>query len=363
MKLAEKIFNERKKLGMSQEQFAESMEVSRQAVSKWESGQSMPDLDKLILMSQIFHVSTDYLLKEEEEGSYEDVSFFKETYSYEENTSDIGSVSEEKSSFEKEMENARELTKDEVEEYKDTYSWSMRKIAFGVFLIVFGVGVSSLFDILTDYQILPEPITDGLMAVAILTCVVIAVRFFILSGMRLEKFEYLQKESFKLPENLKMKLETEDTEYQPVFIKKITFGVVFIICGVIACVLLNSIGEGMNIAMLDDHISGAVLIIMVSIAVRQLIIAGMSKGIYDILLQREDYTARNKKHNEEFEKVIGMVAGVYWTLVAAAYLGYSFITNDWQHSWIIFPVAGCIFGAIVVFLQLKNSVKEMKSES
>lgn len=374
MKLAEKIFNERKKLGMSQEQFAESMEVSRQAVSKWESGQSMPDLDKLILMSRIFNVSTDYLLKEEEEGSYEETISYNESAVYSESNTDnnafymgsssnIGNISEEKSAFEKEMENARELTKDEVEEYKDSYKWSMRKIAFGVFLIIFGVGVASLFDIFTDFNIIPEPLTDGLMAVTILTCVVIAVRFFILSGMRLEKFEYLQKESFKLPENLKIKLETEDKEYQPVFAKKITFGVVFIICAVIAGILLDSVGEAMNIKMLEDHISGAVLLIMISIAVYQLIIAGMSKGIYDILLQREDYTARNKKHNEEYEKTIGLVAGVFWTLVAAAYLGYSLITNDWGKSWVIFPVAGCIFGAIAVFLQLKNSVKEMKSES
>ena len=66
MKLAEKIYQERRKLGLSQEQFAEQMDISRQAVSKWESGQSMPDLDKVVVMSQIFGVSTDYLLKEEE---------------------------------------------------------------------------------------------------------------------------------------------------------------------------------------------------------------------------------------------------------------------------------------------------------
>ena len=72
MKLAEKIFNERKKLSFSQEQFAERMEVSRQAVSKWESGQSMPDLDKIILMSNLFGVSTDYLLKEDSVSPVED---------------------------------------------------------------------------------------------------------------------------------------------------------------------------------------------------------------------------------------------------------------------------------------------------
>ena len=72
MKLAEKIYQERRKLGLSQEQFAEQMDISRQAVSKWESGQSMPDLDKIVAMSQIFGVTTDYLLKEEE-SSYNEI--------------------------------------------------------------------------------------------------------------------------------------------------------------------------------------------------------------------------------------------------------------------------------------------------
>ena len=53
----------RKKQNLTQEQFAEQMEVSRQAVSKWESQQSLPDVEKLIALSDYFGVSTDYLLK------------------------------------------------------------------------------------------------------------------------------------------------------------------------------------------------------------------------------------------------------------------------------------------------------------
>ena len=65
MILADKIIEERKKLGLSQEELAEKLSVSRQAVSKWESAQSIPDLQKIILMSELFSVSTDYLLKDE----------------------------------------------------------------------------------------------------------------------------------------------------------------------------------------------------------------------------------------------------------------------------------------------------------
>lgn len=63
MNIAERIQNLRKQKGISQEQFADKVGVSRQAVSKWESEQSLPDLEKIILMSEYFKVTTDYILK------------------------------------------------------------------------------------------------------------------------------------------------------------------------------------------------------------------------------------------------------------------------------------------------------------
>ncbi len=66
MKLSEKILYCRKKLGNSQEALAEKLGVSRQAVSKWETGESEPEIGKLRMMSQIFHVSVDWLLSEDE---------------------------------------------------------------------------------------------------------------------------------------------------------------------------------------------------------------------------------------------------------------------------------------------------------
>lgn len=65
MILADKIIYLRKKSGWSQEELAEQMDVSRQSVSKWEGAQSIPDIDKILLLSRIFEVSTDYLLKDE----------------------------------------------------------------------------------------------------------------------------------------------------------------------------------------------------------------------------------------------------------------------------------------------------------
>ena len=63
MNLADRIQDLRKRRGLSQEELADKLGVSRQAVSKWESGQSTPDIERIILMSEFFDVTTDYLLK------------------------------------------------------------------------------------------------------------------------------------------------------------------------------------------------------------------------------------------------------------------------------------------------------------
>lgn len=63
MNMADRIQNLRKAKGMSQEELADQIGVSRQAVSKWESGQSTPDLEKIIMISDLFEVTTDYILK------------------------------------------------------------------------------------------------------------------------------------------------------------------------------------------------------------------------------------------------------------------------------------------------------------
>lgn len=63
MNIADRLQNLRKAKGISQEQLADKVGVSRQAVSKWESEQSVPDLDKIIVMSEYFDVTTDYILR------------------------------------------------------------------------------------------------------------------------------------------------------------------------------------------------------------------------------------------------------------------------------------------------------------
>ena len=68
MELAEKIIKHRKENGWSQEDFAEKLNVSRQAISRWENGTALPDAQNVLQISKLFHVTTDYLLNDDYES-------------------------------------------------------------------------------------------------------------------------------------------------------------------------------------------------------------------------------------------------------------------------------------------------------
>lgn len=80
MNIADRIQYLRKQKGLSQEELAEMVGVSRQSVSKWESEQSIPDLEKIIIMSDIFEVTTDYILKGVEPTSVSNRRISKNLY-------------------------------------------------------------------------------------------------------------------------------------------------------------------------------------------------------------------------------------------------------------------------------------------
>ena len=80
MNMADRIQSLRKAKGFSQEELADKIGVSRQAVSKWESEQSTPDIDKIIMMSELFEVTTDYILKGTEPANMADKKALQALY-------------------------------------------------------------------------------------------------------------------------------------------------------------------------------------------------------------------------------------------------------------------------------------------
>lgn len=113
MTLKEKIYNLRKNAGYSQEALAEKTGVSRQSVSKWETGESVPEIDKIVALSKIFSVTTDYLLNDD----------YGEQIKEEGNTVSVQI---------KEIEDVKEAVKSKTPKY----AW-----LFGVLLAVIGVSL------------------------------------------------------------------------------------------------------------------------------------------------------------------------------------------------------------------------------
>ena len=361
MNLSEKIFNERRKLGLSQEQFAEKMQISRQAVSKWESGQSTPDLDKIVLMSQIFGVSTDYLLKEDDD-TVEDSQIVREVaYNVgnreERNTATYDSNGEFQQNRESENTDAalRMITKDEIDSYMEVREKSGKRIAIGVSLCLLSLAFSCIAILIAKGMGAPEDIQDAAAGTVMFLLIGTAVMLFVMSGLRLHVYEYLEKEDFVLPEDIKQLIMDKKKAYQERFNIRITVGVVLTILSVVLCMLAETFLAYTVGKDYTDEVQGVIMFSLLAVAVFLFVRAGMCMGTYDILLQEKDYSKDKKRAKREGEDRMGLIAGIYWCLMCAIYLGFSFITNDWGRSWILWPVAGCVFGAIAVAVTVKQS--------
>ena len=75
MEIGKKIANTRKELGITQVELADKMAVTRQTVSRWESGAALPDVEKISQIATILNVSCDYLLKDDVENSVEEKTY------------------------------------------------------------------------------------------------------------------------------------------------------------------------------------------------------------------------------------------------------------------------------------------------
>ncbi len=314
MILADKIINERKKLGWSQEELADKLGVSRQSVSKWEGAQSVPDLQRILEMSKIFGVSTDYLLKDD----------IEEVIPSEKSDSDTS---------------LRKLSLEEANTYLDTVKKSSDKIALGVAICTScAVPLLLLEAAFSAGMGVSEGVAGGLGTVLLLMIVAISLIFIIPAAMALSKWEWLEKESFETEYGVEGAVRSKLEKFEPRFVRGITMGVVTILLGVMLIVSVAFIAEE-NEPLIIAAAAG--LLLFISLGVNTIVRVGMIKDSYSKVLQEEDYS-KAKKEN----KVMNAVAPAYWLLVTAGYLAWSFTTNNWGFTWIVWPIAGIIFGAI-----------------
>ena len=327
MTLAEKIINLRKQKGWSQEELAERLDVTRQSVSKWESAQSLPDVAKILQMSELFGVTTDYLLKDNEEQRICDIQHEAE---YEEKAK------------------SRIVEKAEAEEYLSASRAAAGKIALGIFLCIISPVVLLLLmgacsaGIITA---LSEDVCALIGIVVLLLTVATAVMIFIFFGSPLSKFDYMEKEAIRLSEEAKELVSAEKKDTERGYVKHNALGAALCILGAVSTLLGAFSGREM---LVMAGISGTLF--LVALGVYSFVTAGIPWGAMEKMLEEGEYTRSEKKVNKKVEAI----SGVYWTVVTAIYLGYSFYTSEWHRSWIIWPVAAVAFGVLESLFTIFN---------
>lgn len=314
MILADKIIELRKKAGLSQEELAEKMGVSRQSVSKWEGALSIPDLDKILLMSEIFGVSTDYLLKDE----------------YGEIPTPTEEISE--SAF-------RKVSLEEANEFIKVKDCTAPMVSLGVVLCILSpVIMFFLIALQTAGKIgISENAAVGTGLTALILMVVPAVALFVMSGMKTGKFEYLEKEPIELAYGVAGMVKERQNKLRDKHIRDYVIGICLCVLSALPLFISTFFEKADGEVLIGLCLTLAIVAAGVYILVRN----GIPWSATEKLLQQDDYSVENKKTEKKLEPF----ATIYWCVVTAAYLGWSFLTMEWHRTWIIWPVAGTFYGA------------------
>ncbi len=325
MILADKIINERKKNGWSQEELSEMLDVSRQSVSKWEGAQSVPDLQKILKMAEIFGVSTDYLLKDEIEPE---------------------SISEHyESSGSSYVENVKKVSMEEASEFISLKKEILPKIGLGVFLCITSP-VILLF--LTGLQQagmcrISENACLAIGLLCLFAQIGVAVFLFITRGGKLSKYDFFEKGEFETEYGVDGMVREKLAGHESTNTRALTTGVLMCVLGAVPLVICSVLGASTFIIVSMV----CLLLLLVGCAVYLFVSVCGVNGTYKMILQVEDYSRESKKKNAKLEPL----TRAYWMLIVVIYLALSFITMRWDRTWIIWAVSGVLFALIRVIAE------------
>ncbi len=368
MKLEEKITILRKKQGWSQEELAFRLDVSRQAVSKWEIGASIPDLDKIIKMSEIFGVTTDYLLKDD-------------------------ATNEHSTTGNKIMEIPPKMTKaprhvrdEEGNTYIETIKRSGREIAIGVALCILSPICLLLLNGLAAVDKLSNGLATGIGVTTLLIICAIAIKAFISGGMPLAKYAFLEEEVIEISEQFQKQLKDKQDKENKIFQTAIAVGVALCVLAAVPIILFTALGA----EEVGEMCGIAILLAMVAIAVFLFVKFGMIHSSYSKLLQEGEYSVESKIYqNDEDEKddedddcqqecytdkeeskvtlkikrEKSLLSSVCGCLMLVIYLGVSFLTDRWDITWIMWLLYVPISTVLNFVLKKRNkSIAQIKSK-
>lgn len=300
MSFAENLQFLRKQKEITQEQLAESLEVSRQSVSKWESAQSYPEMEKLLQICNMFHCDMDTLLQ----GDVSKV-FSEDTYGYD----------RQKNQFSKWI------------------SAGVGLIIFGLSAMVFLAGIG---------------VEEELASVAFFVPLIVAVMVFVVMGMQMERF--MQKH----PVIEDFYTEEEKDQAYKKYTVRIAAGVGIILIGLLLVLVGEALPDKVSVILPSiwvqevDDFSGAVFLLLIAIGVWILVYGGMQKEKYNI--QGYNKEANPSPEKKRRDTLTGKVCGCIMMLATCIFLFWSFMTNSWEITWVVYPIAGILCGVAAVVL-------------
>lgn len=323
MLLADKIIHLRKKAGWSQEELASQLNVTRQSVSKWESAQSVPDMDKVLQMSRLFGVTTDFLLKDE----WEEEEFA-------ESTMDAP---------------LRRVSLEQASAYLALRRAAAPKMALATFLCIVSPIALLLLAAMSEISRfgISENAAAGIGLCVLLVLVAIAVALFISCGTKAEAFAFLEKQPFETEYGVSGIVKERRQAFSAAYIRLNIAGTVLCILSAVplfAALCLNA-ADVVYVAAV------CLLLLIAGVGCFLFVYGGTIRGAMDQLLEEGDYTRQQKSHRS----IKGAVSAVYWLLVTAIFLWYTFSPSgngQAQYSWFIWAIAGVVFGAVMVVVNL-----------
>ncbi|MDE6413620.1 MAG: helix-turn-helix domain-containing protein [Eubacterium sp.] len=320
MIFADKLIKLRRQRGWSQEELAEIMNVTRQSVSKWESMQSLPDLDRILQLSNLFGVSTDYLLKDEIEEVQEEVQIHEEK----ENDS-------------------RYVTAQEAEDFIHAKRKIATPLSIGVFLCIVSPICLLMLAVFSDNNIknyISENTAGGGGLIMLLAFIAVAVGIFIFCGSKTSQYQYMEKEILNVDSNVVKKARSEKESFSKNYTANTIAGVIICVLGAVplfAGAIIN--GDNDIVVMTCLCIS----IFIVAVGVMLLTRVNTINNAFNMLLQEGDFSKDKKRRNT----LVSAVCVTYWLSAVAIFLLWSFLTNKWNLTWLVFAVAGVLFPAVL----------------
>ena len=363
MLLSEKIMSLRKRNGWSQEELAQQLGVSRQSVSKWESMASMPDIQKIMAMSELFGVSTDYLLKDElEELPATAIAVDYAASSGQVDSSDpaaastvgsttdstdggtVGESSTDNASTSKTVAPKLSVSLDTATEYLDAIARTSRPTAGAITLFILGPALLVSLATYSEDALYFDPMhispdAMGIAGICIMMLFIAAgVGLLILQDMKLAKFKQLKEASLELQYGVEAAVRRRAESTESLRYVQQAAGVCLTILSAIPFLIASYYGTGLIFALL--------------------VYSGILRDGYRVLLQEGDFS-HDEKSNKRDSKSAALkyrpIARAYFGTITLLYVGYSFITKDWKSSWIIWPVSALLYHIIISIL---NALKK-----